>query len=128
MPNSCLKYYGGKFWSRERIATLLMRIPAINYVEPFFGAGHVFFTLPTNTFHRRFINDLSGDLVNFWEVIADPDLYKQFMRRVKYLPYSRQLYHNYCAALKAAPDSRPSEEGDGVKRAAMWFMVNRMNF
>ena len=63
-------YFGGKLSLAERIIPLL---PAHeHYVEPFFGSGAVLLAKPPA--RAETVNDLSGDLVNFWQVLRDrPD-------------------------------------------------------
>jgi DNA adenine methylase len=60
-------YFGGKTSIAERIAALL---PAHeHYVEPF--AGSLAVLLAKRPGHMETVNDLDGDLMNFWQVLRD---------------------------------------------------------
>ena len=60
------------------------------FVEPFFGAGGIFFAKPK--VKQEFINDLNGDVTNFFEVLRD---YPEWLRRLcSITPYSRDEYYN----------------------------------
>lgn len=60
-------YFGGKTSIAERIVALL---PAHeHYVEPFAGSLAVLLAKPPSRFET--VNDLDGDLVNFWQVLRD---------------------------------------------------------
>ena len=65
---SLLHYPGGK----KRIASWIINYmpPHHSYLEPFFGCGGVFFSKPPARIET--INDLDGDVVNFFRVIRDP--------------------------------------------------------
>lgn len=59
-----------------------------SYVEPFFGSGAVFFSKPAAPIET--INDLDGDVVNFFRVLrAVPD---SLAAEIALIPYSREIY------------------------------------
>lgn len=62
---SCMKYHGGKYYLRKIICEMMPthRI----YVEPFFGAGHVFFEKAP--VEKEIINDLDYDIAHMWNMI-----------------------------------------------------------
>lgn len=64
-----LKWAGGK---RRLIPEIILRFPSnykkINYHEPFFGGGAVFFKI---TPEKGSINDINVKLMNFYEVVRD---------------------------------------------------------
>lgn len=63
-------YYGGKQMLAERIISLLPEHQ--HYVEPYAGSLAVLLAKPRVPFET--VNDLDGDLVNFWQVLRDrPD-------------------------------------------------------
>lgn len=80
-------YYGGKTTLAPEIARLL---PAHDhYVEPFAGSLAVLLAKdrPSNA---ETVNDLDGDLVNFWRVLRDePD---ELVRAAMLTPHSREEY------------------------------------
>lgn len=79
-------YYGGKTTLAPEIARLL---PAHkHYVEPF--AGSLAVLLAKTPSQGETVNDLDGDLVNFWRVLRDqPD---ELMRLIALTPHSREEY------------------------------------
>ena len=65
--NAVLKYPGAK-WALAR--WVLSHFPAHHsYLEPFFGSGAVLFNKPRS--HIETVNDLDGDVVNFFRWIRD---------------------------------------------------------
>lgn len=64
---SCFKYHGGKFYLRKKIVELFA--PHQRYIEPFFGAGHVFFEKPPSP--TEIIGDINRQIYNMWKQIAD---------------------------------------------------------
>lgn len=78
---SILTYYGGKQRMAHKIVPLIPK--HINYVEPFFGGGAVFFSKPfpkiTNSGHyKEIINDKDQRLIRFYRVFQNryEDLYE----------------------------------------------------
>jgi DNA adenine methylase len=66
--SSLLKWAGGKEQELKYIRPLL---PAFErYYEPFVGGGAVFFAIEA---HEKFINDRSGELVQFYAMVARQD-------------------------------------------------------
>lgn len=78
-----LTYYGGKQRLAPRIVSML---PAHrNYVEPYAGGLAVLFAKPPS--EREVVNDLDGDVVNFWTVLRErPD---ELAAVVAATPYAR---------------------------------------
>lgn len=60
-------YFGGKLAIADRIVSLLP--PHRHYVEPFGGSLAVLMAKPPS--HMETVNDLDGDLMNFWRVLRD---------------------------------------------------------
>ncbi|MHB8974581.1 MAG: DNA adenine methylase [Pirellulaceae bacterium] len=104
-----LKWHGGKHYLASWIIEQMP--PHLHYVEPYFGGGSVLLArdpdhnwmgnepLPA---HQRgcseVVNDLNGDLVNFWMVLRDEDLFQQFMRRAEATPVSQRHWEEAAAA------------------------------
>jgi len=79
-------YYGGKMTLAPQIAQLL---PAHDhYVEPF--AGSLAVLLAKEPSQAETVNDLDGDLVNFWKVLRDQP--EALERLAALTPYSRAEY------------------------------------
>jgi DNA adenine methylase len=93
-----LKWHGGKAYLARHIIGLMPR--HLHYVEPF--AGGLAVLLARDPADRRLwwgdtsasrgvsevVNDLDGRLINFWRVLRQPDLFKQFQRVVSAVPFS----------------------------------------
>ena len=78
-----LTYYGGK----QRLARLIVsHLPDHrNYVEPYAGGLAVLFAKPPS--EREVVNDLDGEVVNFWQVLRErPD---ELAAVVAATPYAR---------------------------------------
>ena len=99
---SVLHYPGGK----KRIAPWIIKhMPRHHsYLEPFFGCGAVLFEKPPSRIET--VNDLDGDIVNFFRVIRDNR--EQLQEWITYTPYARKVYDE---AVRKEPE-------DCVERAA----------
>ena len=76
-------YVGGKQGMAARIVGLIQ--PHDHYVEPFAGSLAVLLAKPPSMFET--VNDIDGDLVNFWQVLRDrPD---ELVKACALTPHSR---------------------------------------
>ncbi len=80
-------YLGGKSRLAPWIASMLPRSHR-TYVEPFFGSGAVLFAKPPS--HTEIVNDLDGEVVNFFRVLRDR--YDELERACLLTPYAREEY------------------------------------
>lgn len=97
--NAIIKYPGSK-WS---IADwIIEHFPKHHsYLEPFFGSGAVLFQKSRSAIET--INDLDGDVVNFFEwVKRDPE---RLANEIYWTPYARQVFDDAIAAYKTETDS-----------------------
>ncbi len=86
MPKTPISYYGGKL---NMLKEILPRIPKHRiYTEAFFGGGAVFFAKEPS--EGEIINDLSGTVVNFFEV-AKTD-FKWLKTQIEATPFARETY------------------------------------
>ena len=97
-----LSFYGGKQKLASRIVPLLPEHTV--YVEPFAGGAAILFAKPwpnvnDRSFYREVINDLSGDLINFYRVAQSK--FKDMRHLIKYTPYSRLMHKKAQAILKS---------------------------
>src|SRR5262245_6881292 len=92
-----LTIHGGKHYLAKKILALMP--PHLHYVEPFFGGGQVLFTRdpadprlwwPGLTSDGRkaegvseVINDIDGDLMNFYAVLKEPALFPRLQHRLE---------------------------------------------
>ncbi len=115
-----LPYYGGKVkLSRE----LIQYIPSHkHYIEVFAGGLSMFFRKSKAEWSA--VNDLSRNIANFWLVVGDEYLFKQFTRKVYYTTKSRLYYEQIKKNIRsdrwfALPD---------VDRAFMYYYFIRNSF
>lgn len=94
---SPLVWYGAKNRLAQRIVSLFP--PHRTYVEPFFGGGSVFFAKSPSTVET--INDMHGDLVNFFKVLRDRQARERLIELVEGTPWSREEYCDALVARKA---------------------------
>lgn len=81
-----IKYPGSKWRIADWIISFFPEHHS--YVEPFFGSGAVFFQKSQS--HIETINDLDGEVVNFFEWVRnDPE---KLARAIYLTPYSRKVY------------------------------------
>ncbi|MDR1770499.1 MAG: DNA adenine methylase [Hungatella sp.] len=84
-----LLHYPG---SKKRIASWIIgNMPEHHsYLDPYFGGGAVLFEKPPSRIET--VNDLDGDVVNFFRVIQNPETCQELQDWLTYTPYSRQVY------------------------------------
>lgn len=84
-----LKWHGGKHYLADWI---INQMPMhIHYVEPYFGGGAVLFRKPCEGV-SEVINDLNGQLMNFWRVLKDPFLFSEFRSICEITPFSEVVW------------------------------------
>ena len=115
---SPIGWFGGKGHMTTKIIPILVKIPHERYVEPFGGGASIL--LAKKPKPVEVYNDLDHGLYDFFSVLADPELFEQFYRRIAVLPYSRQFYDEYWKEWK--------EETDKIVRVVKWFLVVRQSF
>lgn len=108
-----LLHYPG---SKRRIAPWIIEHmpPHHSYLEPYFGCGAVLFEKPPAKIET--VNDLDSDVVNFFQVIRDPESRKQLQAWLTYTPYARQVYD----------DAYAHEEYQSPIERAGYFAVRSM--
>lgn len=86
-----LKWHGGKSYLAKRIVALMP--PHIHYVEPYAGGLAVLLERePQNT--SELVNDINGELTNFWRVLQGDESFNRFRRIVEATPLSRNEFDN----------------------------------
>ena len=111
-----IKWHGGKAYLAKRIVALMPK--HVHYVEPFFGGGAVLWAKNPEGV-SEVVNDLNGDLTNFWSVLARPDAFADFQRRIEATPCSETAFK--FAQANLGTSACPAE------RAANFFIVNRQS-
>ncbi len=79
-----IRYSGGKSTLAQWIVSFMPKHTV--YVEPFAGGGSVFFSKPPS--ELEVINDLNGDIVNFFRVLRERG--DELIEVIKNTPYSRE--------------------------------------
>jgi DNA adenine methylase len=112
-----IKWHGGKTYLAARIVESMPE--HIHYVEPFFGGGAVFFSKPNELIHghSEVVNDIFGELVNFWQVLQSKDLFPEFERSVTMTPFAKPVWE----------DARNVTSDDPVQRAWAFFVRYRQS-
>ena len=111
---SVLKYPGSKGKIVKWLCSLIPEHEV--YLEPFFGSGTVFFNKQPSQIET--INDLDGDIVNYFKVIRDKP--QELIDLLKFTPFSREEYN---AAYKE--QERPISD---VERARLFAVKCWMGF
>ena len=122
-----LKWHGGKHYLAPRIVELMPR--HLHYVEPYFGGGSVLLARdPENPSlswgdksHERgvseAVNDVNGDLINFWRVLQNQRDFTKFKRIVEAVPFAQPEW-----------DRAAKDLGEGrVERAVRFFVLCRQS-
>lgn len=112
-PN-LFKYVGGKY---KIASNIIQMFPTHHcYVDVFGGAGNVLIQKPPSKI--EIFNDLNSDIYNLFKILQTR--YNEFIQRIKYVIYSRELYKEYVEKLKS--------ETDMFERAVMWYVVACQSF
>jgi DNA adenine methylase len=128
-----LKWHGGKHYLAEWI--IEQTPPHLHYVEPYFGGGSVLLArdpdsnwMGGGSLPPKFqgcsevVNDRNGELMNFWAVLRDDDLFGRFIRIIEATPVSQPMWEEAAVpgesqverAVRFFIRSRQSRQGLGV--------------
>lgn len=133
MASRPLKWHGGKEYLAKRIVALM---PShLHYVEPFFGGGAVLFTKPAVLVegHSEVVNDIAGELIDFWRVLQADSLFADFRRLVEAVPFAEQEFgraYNRVSCRAVGTSNLPElekEYGWRLTRAVMFFIRYRQS-
>lgn len=83
------KWHGGKHYLAAKLVALMP--PHTHYVEPYFGGGSVLLAKDPEGV-SEVVNDLNGELTNFWSVLRVPEHFQQFHRLAEATPFSEAEY------------------------------------
>jgi len=110
-------YIGGKRNLAGRICPIVESTPHDGYAEPFVGMGGIFLRRRARP-KAEFINDVSGDVVNFFRTVREH--YPFFMETVRGLVTSRAEFQRQLAL--------PPQHLTDLQRAARFLYVQRLAF
>jgi DNA adenine methylase len=112
-----IKWHGGKYYLAARI---IEEMPGhTHYVETHFGGGAVLFRKPPafTEKHSELVNDIDGELTNFWRVLQGSDSFERFKRVVEATPFSKVEWNR----------AKACESIDPVERAVAFFVRYRQS-
>jgi len=128
MDSNPLKWHGGKSYLAKRIIELMPK--HTHYVEPFFGGGAVLFAKPCEGV-SEVVNDLNGELINFWRVLQNGISFEKFCKLVNLVPFAQDEFDRSISSMEAmAACFTPARIPDGIektKRAAYFFIRYRQS-
>lgn len=111
-----ITYYGGK---QSMVNTILPLIPVHKvYVEPFFGGGAIFFAKEQS--QAEIINDLNGEIVNFYKVVCTD--FWRLNEMIQSTLHSRQQYQEAMIVY-----NHPNLF-DPIKRAWSFWILTQQGF
>ena len=125
-----LKWHGGKHYLAKRIIDLMP--PHLHYVEPYAGGLAVLLEKdPFDVRHQwgrksyergisEVVNDIDGELTNFWRVLQDEAAFTAFRRIVEATPFSQPEWQE-------AEARQPAENTPDVPAAVAFFVRCRQS-
>lgn len=116
MNRAPFPYFGGKYRLLQNLKPYIAR-DIDCYVEPFFGSGTLFFASPQWA-ANEVINDLNGDIYNFFFVLRDK--YTRLKHLIQYTPYDVQTF-------RVAKDIIKGKKSDDVHRAWALYVLMQMS-
>ncbi len=124
-----LKRHGGKYYMSDKLWKIARSVPHVHRVEEYGGA--LSFTLAANPKgYSEVVNDLDGELINFWRVLQDVDQFGQMQRILMAMPFSQvqyQLAQRRTDQLKAAWGRQIPRRIRPVERACDFFVICRQS-
>lgn len=88
------------------------------YIEPFFGAGGVFFQKPLS--NHNFLNDIDEDVYNLFSVLKDENKREKFEKLFEIMPVHTRLFYEY-------KNSKGSDYGE-IERAVRFVFLSNHSF
>jgi DNA adenine methylase len=110
-------YIGGKRNLAGRLVPIIDALDADGYAEPFVGMGGIFLRRRVRA-RTEYINDISGDVANFFRVLQEH--YAYFIDTLRFRIASRAEFER----LKALPADRLTD----LQRAARFLYLQRLAF
>lgn len=116
--SSPIRFHGGKSDLAKHLRDLFPGMYT-RYGEPYCGGCSVLFS-GDGDFVSEFVNDIDGDLINFWKVLKNEQLFKKFELDCQLTPFSESIFHHCKHILDVGTT-------DLVQRAWAFYMVNRQS-
>ncbi len=130
-----LKWHGGKYYLRKWIIGHMP--PHLHYVEPYFGGGGILLARdPSRDWMAtgdeklpaalkggsEVVNDLHGELINFWRVLQDPADFAAFRERMQVTPFSEAEFDRAWEFSQAI-----NSEATALECAIQFFILARQS-
>lgn len=109
-----LKWHGGKYYLAPKIIALMP--PHTHYVEPYAGGLAILLAKDPEGV-SEVVNDLNGQLTNFWRVLQKDSSFKRFKRVLDAVPFSEVEWR----------DASRAESDDTVEKAINFFIHCRQS-
>ena len=122
-----IKWHGGKHYLARQIIELMPK--HTHYVEPFFGGGSVLLQKPFEGV-SEVVNDLHGELTNFWRILQHEILFDKFKRIIEAMPFSTVEFEDAIEGATKLAGIYPDRIPDGidrVQRAVRFFVQARQS-
>ena len=113
-----IKWHGGKTYLAQRIIDLM---PKHHHYVELFGGGLAVLLRKDPVGISEVVNDLNGELMNFFCVLQGKKSFARFSRRVNVIPFARDEWKD--SKLEESEESSLSR----VTRALKFFVRNRMS-
>ena len=134
-----LKYHGGKTYLALGIIELMRS--HLHYVEPYFGGGAVLLARdPNRDWYEgaddwtgeaaqrgcsEVVNDINGELTNFWRVLQRDVTFQKFLRHVQAMPFSEKEWRDACES-QDGKTGLTTEEREELRRLRKELRVVKM--
>lgn len=131
--DTAIKRHGGKAYLARWVVSLMPsraknpNAPAaddpgwLHYVEPYFGGGSVLFANNPEGI-SEVVNDLNGELMNFWRVLQSPGDFAIFREFVRQIPFAEA---SFWQAIHTVEDAMGAVYPGAL--AAAFFVRNRQS-
>jgi DNA adenine methylase len=110
-------------WLGSKSTMLDIILPNIpehrHYIEPFCGTAIVY--LHKRPARINTLNDIDGNIVNFFRVLQDRDKTRELLRRLRYTPWAKAEYKKACLLLSS------NREIDEITRAWAFYIAQNMS-
>lgn len=103
---SPLKWHGGKSYLASRIVAMMP--PHIHYVEPFAGGLSVLLAKDPEGV-SEVVNDMNGDLTNFWKCLADGIAFGIMRRTLEATPFGEKVWDDPLEWFRRSPGAPVDE-------------------
>jgi len=116
-----IPWVGGKATAASGLVAMFP--PARLYIEPFLGAGSVFWELPNKAYEQIVLNDINSGLVNMWRCIRDRA--DEMMEKIEWTLHSREEFKDKILRQTGKKSCECNCHGD-LERAVDFFVLVKM--